>query len=302
MAFDTDDVGTFLDLVQRLRTTEASRYTVRDTPSFTCIAMSLERALNALDGEPVALADALRARRLSAWPRAGVSVRKATEHLRASDPALARIIDEVGKLPSVACRAPRARRPLRRARALDRRPAAVGARGARDLRTSDRALRRTPADAAGDPRRRARRAARRGRAVAREGRLPALARRARALGRARARSAWTRCPTSEVIAELVAVKGLGVWTAHMFLMFHLDRPDVLADRRPRHPPGDRTRIWPSPRFPARRRWTSHRRALASAPDARLPLPVALVGQRARLNVHWDAERQRRRAAIRPPSV
>jgi DNA-3-methyladenine glycosylase II len=30
-----------------------------------------------------------------------------------------------------------------------------------------------------------------------------------------------------VIAELVAVKGLGVWTAHMFLMFHLGRPDVL---------------------------------------------------------------------------
>jgi DNA-3-methyladenine glycosylase II len=32
----------------------------------------------------------------------------------------------------------------------------------------------------------------------------------------------------EVIAELVAVKGLGIWTAHMFLMFHLERPDVLA--------------------------------------------------------------------------
>jgi chlorite dismutase len=55
VAFDTDDVGTFLDLVQRLRTTEASRFTVRDTPSFTCIACSLERALNALDGEPIAL-------------------------------------------------------------------------------------------------------------------------------------------------------------------------------------------------------------------------------------------------------
>jgi len=53
VAFDTDDVATFLDLVQRLRTTEASRYTVRDTPSFTCIAMSLARALNALDGEQV---------------------------------------------------------------------------------------------------------------------------------------------------------------------------------------------------------------------------------------------------------
>jgi chlorite dismutase len=55
VAFDTDDVGTFLDLVQRLRTTEASRYTVRDTPSFTCMRMSLERALNALDGEPVTI-------------------------------------------------------------------------------------------------------------------------------------------------------------------------------------------------------------------------------------------------------
>jgi DNA-3-methyladenine glycosylase II len=30
-----------------------------------------------------------------------------------------------------------------------------------------------------------------------------------------------------VIAELVAVKGLGEWSAHMFLMFHLERPDVL---------------------------------------------------------------------------
>jgi DNA-3-methyladenine glycosylase II len=30
-----------------------------------------------------------------------------------------------------------------------------------------------------------------------------------------------------VIAELTAVKGLGVWSAHMFLMFHLQRPDIL---------------------------------------------------------------------------
>jgi DNA-3-methyladenine glycosylase II len=34
-------------------------------------------------------------------------------------------------------------------------------------------------------------------------------------------------PDDEVAAELVAVKGLGVWTAHMFLMFQLKRPDVL---------------------------------------------------------------------------
>jgi DNA-3-methyladenine glycosylase II len=32
----------------------------------------------------------------------------------------------------------------------------------------------------------------------------------------------------QVIAELVAVKGLGEWTAHMFLMFQLERPDVIA--------------------------------------------------------------------------
>jgi chlorite dismutase len=51
VAFDTDDAGAFLDLVQRLRTTEASAYTLRDTPSFTCIAASVERALSALDGE-----------------------------------------------------------------------------------------------------------------------------------------------------------------------------------------------------------------------------------------------------------
>ena len=31
----------------------------------------------------------------------------------------------------------------------------------------------------------------------------------------------------EVIAELTQVKGIGVWTAHMFLMFCMGRPDVL---------------------------------------------------------------------------
>jgi DNA-3-methyladenine glycosylase II len=43
----------------------------------------------------------------------------------------------------------------------------------------------------------------------------------------------------EVIAELTQVKGIGVWTVHMFLMFALRRPDVL-------PTGDlgvRNAIW-----------------------------------------------------------
>ncbi len=34
-------------------------------------------------------------------------------------------------------------------------------------------------------------------------------------------------PDEEVIEHLTQVKGVGVWTAHMFLMFTLRRPDVL---------------------------------------------------------------------------
>ena len=35
-------------------------------------------------------------------------------------------------------------------------------------------------------------------------------------------------PDEEVVTALVAVKGIGEWSAHMFLMFQLERPDVLA--------------------------------------------------------------------------
>jgi len=57
-------------------------------------------------------------------------------------------------------------------------------------------------------------------------------------------------PPDEVIAHLTQVKGVGVWTAHMFLMFTLRHPDIL-------PTGDygvqaaikkhyRKRKWPKP--------------------------------------------------------
>ena len=36
-----------------------------------------------------------------------------------------------------------------------------------------------------------------------------------------------RMPDEEVITTLTQVKGIGRWTAEMFLMFHLQRPDVL---------------------------------------------------------------------------
>ena len=50
VSFEGDDPGEFLDLVQELRTTESSSYTLRDTPIFTCVSMSLPRTLDALDG------------------------------------------------------------------------------------------------------------------------------------------------------------------------------------------------------------------------------------------------------------
>lgn len=50
VAFEADKPADFLELVQRLRETESSRYTLRDTPMFTCIATSVRKGLNALDG------------------------------------------------------------------------------------------------------------------------------------------------------------------------------------------------------------------------------------------------------------
>ena len=38
-----------------------------------------------------------------------------------------------------------------------------------------------------------------------------------------------RLPDEEVIAKLIKIKGIGRWTAQMFLMFRLGRPDVLPD-------------------------------------------------------------------------
>ena len=57
VAFETDNPADFLDLVQRLRTTESSSYTLRDTPTFTCISCSVERALGALDGAALTLTE-----------------------------------------------------------------------------------------------------------------------------------------------------------------------------------------------------------------------------------------------------
>jgi len=48
VAFETDIPADFLDLVQQLRETESSLFTLRDTPVFTCVQMSIADALNAV--------------------------------------------------------------------------------------------------------------------------------------------------------------------------------------------------------------------------------------------------------------
>lgn len=48
VAFESDSPSDFLDLVMKLRETKSSEFTLRDTPIFTCIAMTPADALDAL--------------------------------------------------------------------------------------------------------------------------------------------------------------------------------------------------------------------------------------------------------------
>jgi chlorite dismutase/nitrite reductase/ring-hydroxylating ferredoxin subunit len=50
VAFEGDDPALFLDLVMELRESPASAYTLRDTPTFTCLQCNLREALDALGG------------------------------------------------------------------------------------------------------------------------------------------------------------------------------------------------------------------------------------------------------------
>ncbi len=55
VSFESDDPGMFLSLVQELRGSESSSYTLRDTPIFTCVSMPTSKALDALDGAATAI-------------------------------------------------------------------------------------------------------------------------------------------------------------------------------------------------------------------------------------------------------
>ena len=44
---------------------------------------------------------------------------------------------------------------------------------------------------------------------------------------------WSKMADEEIIAELTTIRGIGIWTAQMFLIFNLHRPDVLPYEDPR---------------------------------------------------------------------
>ena len=48
VAFESDTADEFLDLVQELRETESSKYTVRDTPMYTCRRTTVEEILDSI--------------------------------------------------------------------------------------------------------------------------------------------------------------------------------------------------------------------------------------------------------------
>src|SRR5436190_14771705 len=56
VAFEGDKPGEFLDLVMELRESKASSYTLKDTPTFTCVQMSLWDMLDTLGGAGAAQA------------------------------------------------------------------------------------------------------------------------------------------------------------------------------------------------------------------------------------------------------
>lgn len=46
-------------------------------------------------------------------------------------------------------------------------------------------------------------------------------------------STWFRASDEQIIKEICAIKGIGIWTAQMFLIFNLHRPDVFPIDDPR---------------------------------------------------------------------
>jgi DNA-3-methyladenine glycosylase II len=164
----------------------------------------------------------------NAQSRSAQPPRAAVSHLRRSDPVLAGVIEAVGRAGSD-LGDPRAGRPDDHYGALVRSIVnqQLSTKAARSiyLRLTERFDGRTPTPEqvlADDPEE-LRAAA--GLSHAKVGYLRSLAE--HVLSGELELERLNELDDERVIAELVAVKGIGVWSAHMFLMFHLQRPDVL---------------------------------------------------------------------------
>ncbi len=177
------------------------------------------------------------ARRAAAAPaakrRAAVAAasRRATAHLRAADPVLARLIDAIGPLGDSRDGPGRAGIASKDhygalVRSITNQQLSVLAARAIYGRLTARFGGRppTPAELLADDPEELRAAA--GLSRAKVGYLRSLAE--HVLSGELELERLGELSDEDAIAELVAVKGLGTWTAHMFLMFHLERPDVLA--------------------------------------------------------------------------
>jgi DNA-3-methyladenine glycosylase II len=157
----------------------------------------------------------------------GVATARAREHLRAADPVMRALIDELG--PDAVGDPRRGLRPGDHYGALVRsivgQQLSTSAARAIYTRLTDRYGGRTPTpvEVLEDDPEELRAAA--GLSRAKVGFLRSLAE--HVIDGSLELERLDGLPDEEVIAELVAVKGLGVWTSHMFLMFHLERPDVL---------------------------------------------------------------------------
>jgi DNA-3-methyladenine glycosylase II len=154
------------------------------------------------------------------------SERKATAYLRAADPVLARVIDAVGPLGrSREGRPDRADHYGALVRSIASQQLSVLAARAIYGRLTERFGGRapTPQEILDDDPEELRAAA--GFSRAKVGYLRSLAE--HVLSGELELDRLDELSDEDVTAELVAVKGVGVWTAHMFLMFQLERPDVL---------------------------------------------------------------------------
>jgi DNA-3-methyladenine glycosylase II len=153
----------------------------------------------------------------------------AVAHLRAADPILAGVIDDVGGLEAIAQRR-RGRVPGDHLgtliRAIVGQQVSVAAASAIWTRLTDRFEGRTPTpvEILDDDPEELRAAA--GLSRAKLTYLRSLAE--HVLDGSLTLDALDDLPDDEVERELVAVKGVGEWSAHIFLLFHLARPDVLA--------------------------------------------------------------------------